>query len=151
MIFSKIEVEKTTRMTMYPSHVFEIGPTLGNGVLQFKLVLAKDAVKGNGNFPRTPPYVDECQYPEALDPVVVQGSVVYLHLLNWFLKWELQSHSHSQHCKAPGVHGVRFRGKPDLWRIYCKSSSIFSSWYYDPKDRRCAGNMIIYLCNECQK
>lgn len=76
MIFSKIEVEKTTRMTMYPSHVFEKGPTLGNGVLQFKLVLAKDAVKGNGSFPRTPPYVDECQYPEALDPVVVQGSVV---------------------------------------------------------------------------
>ena len=63
-------------MTMYPSYFFEIGPTLGNGVLQFKLVLAKDAVIGNGSFPRTPPYVDECQYPGALDPAAVLGSVV---------------------------------------------------------------------------
>ncbi|KAF5197933.1 Subtilisin-like protease [Thalictrum thalictroides] len=51
-------------------------PTFGNGTLQFKLVLAQDAVKTNGSFPRTPEYVEECQHPEALDPVVVQGSIV---------------------------------------------------------------------------
>ncbi|KAL5729851.1 hypothetical protein ACHQM5_002746 [Ranunculus cassubicifolius] len=52
------------------------GPTFGNGTLQYKLVLAKDAVKLDGNFPRTPEYVEECQHPEALDPYVVQGSIV---------------------------------------------------------------------------
>ncbi|KAI3916796.1 hypothetical protein MKW98_026267 [Papaver atlanticum] len=52
------------------------GPTMGNGLLQYKLVLAKDAVKENGIFPKTPEYVEECQYPEALDPTAVQGSIV---------------------------------------------------------------------------
>ncbi|KAI3456511.1 hypothetical protein Pfo_013174 [Paulownia fortunei] len=52
------------------------GPSFGNGLLQYKLVLAKDAIKVNGTFPRTPQYIEECQYPEALDPTVVQGSVV---------------------------------------------------------------------------
>ncbi|KAF8409609.1 hypothetical protein HHK36_005687 [Tetracentron sinense] len=52
------------------------GPTFGNGSFQYKLVLAKDAVKVNGTFPKTPQYVEECQYPEALDPIIVQGSVV---------------------------------------------------------------------------
>jgi hypothetical protein len=39
-------------------------------------VLAKDAVRVNGAFPRTPAYVEECQYPEALDPVIVRGRIV---------------------------------------------------------------------------
>ncbi|KAL3519416.1 hypothetical protein ACH5RR_017565 [Cinchona calisaya] len=52
------------------------GPSFGQGLLQYKLVLAKDAVKVNGRFPRTPQYIEECQYPEALDPAVVLGSVV---------------------------------------------------------------------------
>lgn len=39
-------------------------------------MLAKDALNWNGIFPRTPPYVEECQYPEALDPNVVRGSIV---------------------------------------------------------------------------
>lgn len=52
------------------------GPTFGYGLLLHKLVLAKDVLKASGSFPRTPPYVEECQYPEALDPNVVQGSVV---------------------------------------------------------------------------
>ncbi|CAI0467709.1 unnamed protein product [Linum tenue] len=47
-------------------------PTLGS----FLLVLARDAVMPNGSFPRTPPYVDECQHPEALDPSLVQGRIV---------------------------------------------------------------------------
>ncbi|XP_073059984.1 subtilisin-like protease SBT2.4 isoform X2 [Primulina eburnea] len=52
------------------------GPSFGDGSLQYKLVLAKDAIKVNGTFPMTPRYVEECQYPEALDPTVVRGSVV---------------------------------------------------------------------------
>lgn len=38
--------------------------------------MAKDAIKVDGAFPKTPQYIEECQYPEALDPTVVQGSVV---------------------------------------------------------------------------
>ncbi|PIN21325.1 Cucumisin [Handroanthus impetiginosus] len=52
------------------------GPSFGNGLLQYKLVLAKDAAKVNGTFPKTPQNIEECQYPEALDPNVVQGSIV---------------------------------------------------------------------------
>ncbi|XP_022720655.1 subtilisin-like protease SBT2.4 [Durio zibethinus] len=51
-------------------------PTLGNGSLLYKLVLAKDAVNLNGTFPRTPQYVEECQCPEVLDPNAVRGSIV---------------------------------------------------------------------------
>jgi hypothetical protein len=39
-------------------------------------VLAKDAVRVNGAFPRTPAYVEECQFPEALDPIVVRGRII---------------------------------------------------------------------------
>ncbi|KAL0012265.1 hypothetical protein SO802_007373 [Lithocarpus litseifolius] len=52
------------------------GPTLGDGLFLYKLVLAKDAVKINGTFPRTPQYIEECQFPEALDRNVVLGSVI---------------------------------------------------------------------------
>lgn len=41
-----------------------------------KLILAKDAVKTNGTFPRTPPYIEECQYPEAFDPNMVLRRIV---------------------------------------------------------------------------
>ncbi|KAK8592248.1 hypothetical protein V6N13_062834 [Hibiscus sabdariffa] len=51
-------------------------PTFGNGSLLYKLVLAKDAINLSGTFPRTPQYVEECQYPEAFDPNVVRGSIV---------------------------------------------------------------------------
>ncbi|XP_027087762.1 subtilisin-like protease SBT2.4 [Coffea arabica] len=52
------------------------GPSSGQGLLQHRLILAKDAVIRNGNFPRISQYIEECQYPEALDPAVVLGSVV---------------------------------------------------------------------------
>ncbi|KAH7545692.1 hypothetical protein FEM48_Zijuj01G0120800 [Ziziphus jujuba var. spinosa] len=52
------------------------GPSFGGGLFLYKLVLARDAVKRNGTFPRTPPYIEECQYPEALDPNVVKHSIV---------------------------------------------------------------------------
>nr|GFC56393.1 subtilisin-like protease SBT2.4 [Tanacetum cinerariifolium] len=40
-------------------------PTFGNTLLRYKLVLAKYAILANGNFSRTPEYVEECQHPEA--------------------------------------------------------------------------------------
>ncbi|KAI3823852.1 hypothetical protein L1987_05297 [Smallanthus sonchifolius] len=46
------------------------------GLLQSKLVLAKDAILANGKFPRTQEFIEECQHPEALDPVIVQQSIV---------------------------------------------------------------------------
>ncbi|KAI5672987.1 hypothetical protein M9H77_13351 [Catharanthus roseus] len=52
------------------------GPSFGEGLLQYRLVMSKDAVNVNGEFPRTPQYVEECQHPEALDQSVVLGSVV---------------------------------------------------------------------------
>ncbi|KAH7838532.1 hypothetical protein Vadar_027760 [Vaccinium darrowii] len=60
------------------------GPTFGDGLLTYKLVLAKDAVKADGTFPRTPQYTEECQYPEALDPLIVQGSVVICNFSEGF-------------------------------------------------------------------
>lgn len=39
-------------------------------------MLAQDAVKANGTFPRTPQCVEECQCTESLDPNVVRGSIV---------------------------------------------------------------------------
>lgn len=41
-----------------------------------KLVLAKDAIKINTTLPRIANNAEECQYPEAFDPLVVQDSVV---------------------------------------------------------------------------
>lgn len=49
---------------------------MGDGLFQYKLVLAKDAVNINGTFARTPQYIEECQFPEALDRNVVLGSVI---------------------------------------------------------------------------
>lgn len=53
-----------------------LGPSYGDGSLQYKLVLAKDAVRANGTFANDPQNTEECQYPEALDPAIVQGSIV---------------------------------------------------------------------------
>jgi hypothetical protein len=66
-------------------HIFSTGPTFGNGTVFHKLVLAKDAVKTNGTFPKTPEYIEECQHPEALDPTKVFGSVVICNFSEGFL------------------------------------------------------------------
>ncbi|GER52902.1 subtilase [Striga asiatica] len=52
------------------------GPSFGNGLIQHRLVLARDAIRVNRTFPNTPDYIDECQYSEALDPTLVNQSVV---------------------------------------------------------------------------
>lgn len=56
--------------------ILRTGPSYGNGTVWHKLVSAKDAVKINGTFPRTPEYIEECQHPEALDPAIVLGSII---------------------------------------------------------------------------
>ncbi|KAJ4706308.1 Subtilisin-like protease [Melia azedarach] len=52
------------------------GPTCGKGLFLSRLVMAKDALKINGTFPRTPQYIEECQSPEAFEPNLVEGSIV---------------------------------------------------------------------------
>ncbi|XP_057962187.1 subtilisin-like protease SBT2.4 isoform X2 [Malania oleifera] len=52
------------------------GRTYGNSSCQYKLVLAKDAIKANWTSPKSPEYMEECQYPEALEPAIVHDSVV---------------------------------------------------------------------------
>ncbi|XP_010533791.1 PREDICTED: subtilisin-like protease SBT2.4 [Tarenaya hassleriana] len=52
------------------------GPTFGAGLLQHKLVLAKDAMRRNMSFLGTEASVEECQSPEALEPAIVFGSIV---------------------------------------------------------------------------
>ncbi|KAE9602055.1 putative tripeptidyl-peptidase II [Lupinus albus] len=52
------------------------GASFGNGTILQKLILAKDALKINGTFPRTPEYIEECQHPEAFDPNIVFASVI---------------------------------------------------------------------------
>ncbi|GAV86560.1 Peptidase_S8 domain-containing protein/Inhibitor_I9 domain-containing protein [Cephalotus follicularis] len=52
------------------------GPTSEGGLPLYRLVLAKDAVNANGRFPRTPESIEECQYPEAFDPVIVRNSIL---------------------------------------------------------------------------
>ncbi|WOH11497.1 hypothetical protein DCAR_0830984 [Daucus carota subsp. sativus] len=61
------------------------GPSFVHGDLQYKLVMAKDAVKANGTFPRTTAYIDECQYAEALDFNLVKGSIVICSFSTGFL------------------------------------------------------------------
>ncbi|KAM7266014.1 hypothetical protein ACFE04_003697 [Oxalis oulophora] len=51
------------------------GPTFGGGILKYKLVLATDALRLNDTF-SPPQYIEECQYPEAFDPMIVRGSIV---------------------------------------------------------------------------
>ncbi|KAL5066335.1 hypothetical protein RYX36_028072 [Vicia faba] len=61
------------------------GPSFGNGTILRKLVLAKDAVKTNGTFPQNSEYLEECQHPEALDPIKVFGSVIICNFSEGFL------------------------------------------------------------------
>lgn len=49
-----------------------------------KLVLAKDALKINGTFPRTPEYIEECQHPEAFDPIIAYGNAILCNFSEGF-------------------------------------------------------------------
>lgn len=50
-----------------------------------KLVLAKDAMKQNETNPNIPNDSEECQYPQAFDPNVVQNSIVICSFSQGFL------------------------------------------------------------------
>ncbi|KAL9146735.1 hypothetical protein ABFS82_13G129900 [Erythranthe guttata] len=89
------------------------GPSFGNGLLQYKLVSARDAVKVNGAFPRTPPYVEECQYPEALDPTVVQGSVVICTFSSGFYNGTSNLTAVIQTARVLGFTGFVLAANPD--------------------------------------
>ncbi|XP_074267458.1 subtilisin-like protease SBT2.4 [Silene latifolia] len=88
------------------------GPTFGNGLLKYKLVLAKDAVRVNGSFPRTPAYTEECQYPEALDPIVVTGSVVICNFSTGFYNQTSSITSIIDTAKALGFMGFILVANP---------------------------------------
>ncbi|XP_058080521.1 subtilisin-like protease SBT2.4 [Magnolia sinica] len=88
------------------------GPTFGEGFLQFRLVLAKDAVIVNGSFPPSPPYIEECQNPEALDPRLVQGSVVICSFSEGFLNGTSTLSAIFDTAKALGFMGFVFIANP---------------------------------------
>ncbi|KAF6159120.1 hypothetical protein GIB67_032737 [Kingdonia uniflora] len=89
------------------------GPTFGNGLLQFRLVLAKDAVQVNGTFPNTAEYVEECQYPVALEPNVVQGSIVICTFSAGFLNGTSTVTAIIETAKTLGFMGFVLVANPD--------------------------------------
>ncbi|XP_031132005.1 subtilisin-like protease SBT2.4 [Ipomoea triloba] len=88
------------------------GSTLGSGVLRHKLVLAKDAVRINGAFPRTAEYIEECQYPEALDPSVLIGSLVICSFSAGFSNGSSSLTAITETAKALGFAGFVFVANP---------------------------------------
>ncbi|KAJ8761746.1 hypothetical protein K2173_004556 [Erythroxylum novogranatense] len=89
------------------------GSTFGDDLLTYKLVLAQDAVRANGTFPRTPPYAEECQYPEALDPIVVQGSIVICTFSAGFYNGTSTINAVIDTAKGLGFMGFALIANPD--------------------------------------
>ncbi|KAI4372306.1 hypothetical protein MLD38_010552 [Melastoma candidum] len=81
------------------------GPTPGSGMLLHRLISAKDALNANGTYPRTPPYTDECQHPEAFDPATVQGSIVLCAFSAGFLSQTSSLDSIISTARALGFMG----------------------------------------------
>ncbi|KAG8385789.1 hypothetical protein BUALT_Bualt03G0081800 [Buddleja alternifolia] len=75
-------------------------------------VLARDATKVNGTFPKTPEYIEECQHPEALDPAVVQGSVVICTFSAGFYNGTSSLTAIIETAKALGLMGFVFIANP---------------------------------------
>ncbi|KVI09402.1 Peptidase S8A, DUF1034 C-terminal [Cynara cardunculus var. scolymus] len=76
------------------------------------LVLAKDAILAHGDFPRTPDFIDECQHPEALDPVIVQGSVVICTFSAGFLNGSSNLKTIINTARILGFMGFVFVANP---------------------------------------
>ncbi|CAK9137266.1 unnamed protein product [Ilex paraguariensis] len=87
-------------------------PSFGHGLLQHMLVLAKDAVKVNGTFPKTPEYIEECQYPEALDPIIVQGKIVICTFSTGFYNGTSSLRAIIETAKVLGFMGFVFVANP---------------------------------------
>ncbi|KAL4563004.1 hypothetical protein LXL04_027035 [Taraxacum kok-saghyz] len=90
------------------------GPTFGNGIFKYKLVLAKDAVLANGSFPRTSQYIEECQYPEALDPEIVRQSIVICMFSKGFNRGSSSITDIANTGRALGFAGFVFVANPSL-------------------------------------
>uniref|UniRef100_A0A6N2KWK9 Inhibitor I9 domain-containing protein n=1 Tax=Salix viminalis TaxID=40686 RepID=A0A6N2KWK9_SALVM len=88
------------------------GPTFGDGKFLCKLVLAKDAVRVNGAFPRTPAYVEECQYPEALDPTLVRGRIVICVFSSGFYNGTSNINAIVDTARTLGFMGFAFVANP---------------------------------------
>ncbi|KAI3680494.1 hypothetical protein L6452_35265 [Arctium lappa] len=88
------------------------GPSFGEGLLQYKLVLAKDAVLADGNILRTPEFVDECQHPEALDLVIMQRSVVICTFSAGFLNGSSNIKAIINTARTLGFMGFVFVANP---------------------------------------
>ncbi|KAG5234685.1 subtilisin protease [Salix suchowensis] len=88
------------------------GPTFGDGKFLCKLVLAKDAVRVNGAFPRTPAYVEECQYPEALDPTLVRGRIVICVFSSGFYNGTSNINAIIDTARTLGFMGFAFVANP---------------------------------------
>lgn len=82
--------------------------------MKYKLVLAKDAVKVNGTFPKTPEYVEECQHPEAFDPMIVQGSLVICTFSSGFYNGTSTITAIINTAKSLGFVGFIFVANPAL-------------------------------------
>lgn len=92
--------------------IFSTGPSFGNGTVLSKLVLAKDAVNVNGTFPMTPEYLEECQHPEALDPIKVFGSVIICNFSEGFLNGTSTIAGIISTAKALGFEGFILTANP---------------------------------------
>ncbi|KAF4372593.1 hypothetical protein F8388_027266 [Cannabis sativa] len=88
------------------------GPSFGDGFFLHKLILAKDAVKTDGSFPKTVPYIDECQYPEAFDPNVVKGSIVICTFSEGFFNGTSTVTAVTNTAKALGFSGFLLVANP---------------------------------------
>lgn len=89
------------------------GPTLGEGLLVYKLALAQDAVKPNGTFPRTAQYVEECQYPEAFDPNLVRGSIIICTFSDGFYSGVSTINAIVDTARSLGFLGFAFLANPN--------------------------------------
>ncbi|KAL8140327.1 LOW QUALITY PROTEIN: hypothetical protein V2J09_006348 [Rumex salicifolius] len=103
---------KPFRVLVYqhPMSFLILGPTLGFGVVQHKLVLAKDALKPNGAFPRTSACIEECQLPEAFVSQI--GSIVICNLSDGFLNQTSTITAIVDTAKALGFVGFILTANP---------------------------------------
>ncbi|XP_047330197.1 subtilisin-like protease SBT2.4 [Impatiens glandulifera] len=90
------------------------GANLGNGLLKYKLILAKDAINPNGSFQKTAEYIEECQFPEAFDPVLVQGSVVICTFSQGFYNQTSSMTAIINTATNLGFEGFVFLANPSL-------------------------------------
>ncbi|XP_056687122.1 subtilisin-like protease SBT2.4 [Spinacia oleracea] len=133
------------------------GPTFGNGILKYKLVLAKDAVYINGSFPRTSPYIEECQFPEALDPVVVAGSIVICNFSDGFYNQTSSLTSIINTAKMLGFMGFILAANPAYGDFVAEpvpfpvpgimipktADAKIMSQYYEERTKRSAQGCVI--------